>query len=122
MPRYDRWIWALKRQTENGWLATCCLDNPEHPLTHTLGYALRGIVGAYLSSKKRSYLQAACRTADGLLNAQMSNGALPGSLDAGWRWVCLTGVSQIAHCWLLAASGNQTRRRQARRARSECVC
>jgi hypothetical protein len=110
--------WALKRQAANGWLATCCLDDPDHPLTHTLGYALRGIVGAYRSSKNERYLQAACRTADGLLSAQASDGALPGRLDAGWGsavdWVCLTGVSQIAHCWLLLH--RETKRDDYRRA------
>ncbi|MGH8596922.1 MAG: hypothetical protein ACREXT_09725, partial [Gammaproteobacteria bacterium] len=35
--------WALTHQRPNGWLANCCLDNPAAPLTHTLGYALRGI-------------------------------------------------------------------------------
>lgn len=97
--------WALANQTANGWLAKCCLEEPMHPLTHTLGYALRGIVGAYLSSRQERYLQAACLTADGLMSALESGGTLPGRLDAQWRaavdWVCLTGSSQIAHSWLL---------------------
>jgi hypothetical protein len=97
--------WALANQAPNGWLAKCCLDNPERPLTHTLGYALRGIVGAYQSSGQDRYLKAACRTADGLLTAQETSGRLPGCLDAQWRpaadWVCLTGMSQIAHSWFL---------------------
>ena len=97
--------WALTNQLPNGWLAKCCLEEPGSPLTHTLGYALRGIVGAYLSSKDERYLNAACLTADGLLSAMDSSGRLPGRLDSNWRaavdWVCLTGTSQIAHCWLL---------------------
>jgi hypothetical protein len=70
-----------------------------------LGYALRGIVEAYLSSKDNRYLQAACLTADGLLRALRADGKLPGRLDANWEpvadWVCLTGASQIAESWLL---------------------
>jgi hypothetical protein len=97
--------WALGNQAANGWLAKCCLDDPEHPLTHTLGYALRGIIGAFLSSRQDRYLQAACLTADGLLKTLKDDGSLPGLLDAQWHpaadWVCLTGLSQIAHCWLL---------------------
>jgi hypothetical protein len=97
--------WALNNQAPNGWLAKCCLSDPQHPLTHTLGYALRGIVGAYVASKRERYLRAACLTADGLLSTLNANGELPGRLDADWHpaadWVCLTGVSQIAHCWLL---------------------
>lgn len=95
--------WALKNQAANGWLAKCCLGDPLRPLTHTLGYALRGIVGAYLSSRDKRYLEAAKRTADGLLTALEPDGRLPGRLDAQWQgavdWVCLTGSSQIAESW-----------------------
>jgi hypothetical protein len=97
--------WALTNQAANGWLSKCCLSDPVYPLTHTLGYALRGIVEAYLSSKDDRYLHAACLTSDGLLRALRPNGKLPGRLDAEWQpaadWVCLTGASQIAESWLL---------------------
>jgi hypothetical protein len=97
--------WALGNQTENGWLAKCCLEDAEHPLTHTLGYALRGIVGAHESCGEKRYLDAAIRTANGLLSCQQSDGRLAGRYDSQWRpsvpWVCLTGVSQIAESWLL---------------------
>jgi hypothetical protein len=70
-----------------------------------LGYALLGVVGAYLSSREDRFLQAAVRTAEGLMPALSAEGRLPGRLDATWRpaadWVCLTGSVQIAHCWLL---------------------
>jgi hypothetical protein len=97
--------WALSNQAENGWLAKCCLTDSENPLTHTLGYALRGIFAAFLFTKDERYLNAACSTAQGLLGALEPSGKLPGRLDRQWRaganWVCLTGTSQIAHCWLL---------------------
>jgi len=97
--------WALRNQQANGWLSKCCLSNPLEPLTHTLGYALRGIVGAYLSSHKKRYLDAACLTADGLLSALEADGRLPGRLDSNWRaavrWVCLTGTCQVAESLLL---------------------
>ena len=97
--------WALRAQSSNGWLANCCLSDPQSPLTHTLGYALRGVIAAFCASKDRRYLGAACRTADGLLSALGPDGRLPGRMDAAWQpaadWVCLTGASQIAECWLL---------------------
>ena len=111
--------WALTNQSENGWLAKCCLDDPLRPLTHTLGYALRGIVEAYLSSKDDRYLRAACRTADGLIRGLGADGKLAGRLDQNWRpavnWVCLTGASQIAESWLLLyqATGREEYRRAA---------
>ena len=97
--------WALSFQHENGWLDKCCLGDATQPLTHTLGYALRGIVEAYLFSNDDSLLRAGLRTADGLLSAMRQDGFLPGRLDRRWNgtvsWVCLTGTSQIAICWLL---------------------
>lgn len=97
--------WALTNQLENGWLSNCCLGDSANPLTHTLGYALRGILEAFSYSRDGRYLDAACRTASGIMTALGPDGRLPGRLDANWRaavdWVCLTGASQIAECWLM---------------------
>jgi hypothetical protein len=97
--------WALRWQRANGWLEKCCLTDPSQPLTHTLGYALRGITEAYLFSHDEAFLHAALRMADGLLTAMREDGILPGRLCPDWRgavkWACLTGSAQIACCWLL---------------------
>lgn len=97
--------WALTLQQPNGWLDRCCLQMPSQPLTHTLGYALRGVLEAYRFSRERGFLDAARRTADGLLTALGADGFLPGRLDSEWRgtvsWSCLTGTVQIAACWLM---------------------
>jgi len=97
--------WALALQQPNGWLDRCCLQMPSQPLTHTLGYALRGVVEAYRFSRDESFLKAARKTADALLAAMSREGFLPGRLDAQWRgavpWACLTGTVQIAGCWLI---------------------
>ena len=39
--------WAISHQNEQGWFANCCLSDPDNPLTHTIGYMLRGMVEAY---------------------------------------------------------------------------
>ena len=97
--------WALGHQRANGWFDHCCLTDSRNPLTHTLGYTLRGIVEAHLTTRNDYYLDAACRTADGLLQAFNPNGRLAGRLNERWQpaanWVCLTGTSQIAECLLL---------------------
>lgn len=97
--------WAISAQGSDGWLRKCCLDDPAHPLTHTIGYALRGMLEAYGFSGDTAFLQAARRTADGLLSALQPDGRLPGRMNPGWtgavRWVCLTGSAQVAHSWLL---------------------
>jgi hypothetical protein len=97
--------WALTKQRENGWFEDCCLSSPQAPLTHTLGYALRGVLEAYRLTGQARFLDAGLRTARGLLSCLDKAGRLPGRLDSAWRgtvnWVCLTGNAQIAHCFLL---------------------
>ena len=97
--------WALGWQRNNGWFEKCCLADPSRPLTHTLGYVLRGIIEAYRFAKDDYFLQAAKKTADGLLMAIRADGFLPGRLYSNWhgavKWACLTGSVQIAHCWLM---------------------
>lgn len=96
--------WALAHQHEDGFFDNCCLNNATRPLTHTLGYALRGIIEAYRASESREFLTASCLTADGLLKCLGEDGFLPGRIMPGWRpaveWACLTGTAQIAYCWL----------------------
>jgi Squalene-hopene cyclase C-terminal domain len=97
--------WALGFQRESGWFEQCCLTDPSQPLSHTLGYALRGLVEAYRFTREAALLHACQKTADGLLTAVRGDGFLPGRLQADWRgavrWSCLTGSAQIAICWLL---------------------
>ena len=72
--------WALDHQRPNGWFENCCLEDEVRPLTHTIGYVLRGLVEAYVFSKAPTLLEAARKTADGLLTAINANGFLPGRL------------------------------------------
>src|SRR5262249_55077147 len=85
--------WALGQQRENGWFSRCCLDHdPSTSLTHTIGYAIRGIIEAYRYSGDASFLAGALRAAKGLLSAIHDDGFLPGRLNEEWRgeatWAC----------------------------------
>ena len=97
--------WALTKQADNGWFRDCCLNDASRPLTHTIGYALRGVIEGYRFAKDESLLDAALLTAHGAMTALRANGFLPGRLNEDWSgvvtWACLTGSAQIAHCWLL---------------------
>jgi uncharacterized protein YyaL (SSP411 family) len=97
--------WALTHQQANGWFDRCCLGNPVQPLTHTIGYVLRGLLEVHRFSGDSSLLSASRRTADGLLTAIRSDGMLPGKLNSDWSsavsWSCLTGNVQIAHSLLI---------------------
>lgn len=98
--------WALSHQRANGWFDRCCLGSDTHaPHTHTIGYVLRGLVEIYTFQRDAGLLEAATRTANGLVRALRPDGSLPGRLDANWRgttqWTCLTGNVQIAHALLI---------------------
>lgn len=116
--------WACGKQRSNGWLADCCLTDPSQPLTHTLGYALRGLIEGYRFSGDRSVAAVAHRTADALLAKLRDDGFIAGRLRADWSeavpWACLTGVVQIAHCWLMLYedTGNARYLEAGRRANS----
>jgi hypothetical protein len=116
--------WALTAQNPNGWFEKCCLEKPDEPLTHTLGYVLRGLVEAYRLSEEQDLLKAAVLTADGLLDTIDKDGFIPGRLDRNWRGTvksaCLTGSVQIASCWLMLYryTGNEKYLAAARAANS----
>jgi hypothetical protein len=106
--------WALKFQRENGWFDRCCLTDPAAPLTHTMGYALRGVIEGYRFSGDAALLAAARRTADGLADTLGPDGFLAGRLHSDWspavEWSCLTGTVQLAACWLLLYADTRARR------------
>jgi hypothetical protein len=97
--------WALKLQNRNGWLPLCCLSDPSEPLTHTLGYALRGLLEVYRYHQTEDILDGANKLATGVMSALSADGWLPGQLKSDWSssvsWSCLTGTIQNAHNWLL---------------------
>jgi hypothetical protein len=97
--------WALAHQRTNGWFDRCCLADPSQPLTHTIGYVLRGLLEIQEFFDDPLLLAAARRTADGVVSAMLPDGSLPGRLNADWRgtvsWSCLTGNVQIAHSLLI---------------------
>lgn len=97
--------WAMGLQKENGWFEKCCLADFTQPLTHTLGYALRGILENYKFTGDSASLKASLKAAEGLLGTLRGDGFLPGRLNSDWKgtvkWSCLTGSVQIAICWML---------------------
>src|SRR5450830_537528 len=97
--------WALGKQQPNGWFASNCLDNPALPLSHTIGYVLRGLLEAHRFSARTDLLDAAVRTGSSIAKAVAADGYLPGRLGPeflpGADYACLTGSAQNAHCLLL---------------------
>jgi hypothetical protein len=101
----------MQYQEENGWIGKCCLVDESNPLTHTLGYALRGFIEAFVFTREPDFLRIAQSTANGLVTAMDQRGHIPGRLNRYWRsaadWVCMTGTAQIATCWYLLYAETQ---------------
>lgn len=97
--------WAIGQQRPNGWFPNCCLYKVKQPLTHTLAYAMRGVLEGYLFSRDKAMFDSAMLTARAMAGVMSRDGFLPGRLDADWKpaskWACLTGTAQTAICWLL---------------------
>jgi SAM-dependent methyltransferase len=92
--------YTLGQQTANGWFLDNCLTDSTAPLTHTIAYAMEGLLGGYDVLKDPRYLQGVVLAARHVMASIDQNGRLPGRLDKDWRgvveWDCLTGSAQMA--------------------------
>jgi hypothetical protein len=103
-----RWIdaalancgWALKQQQPNGWFAANAFSDQEHPLLHTIGYVLEGLLGVGELLHHERCTQAVIQGVEPLLAAYERDGILKGRYDQHWHasvpWRCLTGEAQVA--------------------------
>lgn len=95
--------WALTQVTPSGWFNQNAFRNGESPFTHTIAYAMRGLLEGGLLVNDQRFVDAAAGAARALAAAQRNDGWLAGAYDDGWRAVgrycCLTGVAQIALNW-----------------------
>lgn len=98
---------VLAAQQSNGWLPDCCLNDPTRPLTHTLAYAVQGLLEGGVILGDQRMIDAATRLASPLAQAIRADGFLAGRFDSRWRpaasWSCLTGTAQMASVWLRLA-------------------
>lgn len=96
--------WAFTQVRKNGWLDNNDLQHNDRPLTHTIAYAIRGILEVGALTDAPQFVDRAATIAAAVATAQRRDGALPGRLDAGWkpaaRWSCLTGNCQMSIIWL----------------------
>ena len=99
--------WALRQQVPSGWFEHNAFTRDGLPVTHTVGYAIRGLLESGILLGEERYLAAAERAARAVARVQREDGWLAGTLDRDWRagarYCCLTGVAQIALGWLRLA-------------------
>ncbi len=95
--------WALKQAHPNGWLENNCLQNNDQPFTHTIAYAMRGLLEIGVYAQREDFVSLARQIGDAMIDALPSDGALAGRFDRLWQptvnWSCLTGDCQLAINW-----------------------
>ncbi len=114
--------WALTQQSASGWFATNAFTPGRSPFTHTIAYAIRGLLEAGVLLGEARYLDAALKAGRGIAAVQRADGWLAGTYRDGWvadaGYACLTGVAQMSLNWtrLAQATGAQELRAHARSA------
>ena len=95
--------WALNQQ-RNGWFEQCAFKQGVAPFTHTIAYAIRGLLESGFLLGEQKYIDAAVRGAKVSLKYLRPNGFIPGQIDTDDRaqghYCCLTGNCQMAIVWL----------------------
>lgn len=111
---YKNILWVLAQQKKNGWFKNCGFYS-HHPITHVIGYTLRGILECGQLMVKHTWpgrtgelLAAAGLTGQALHQCAHQcriariPGMLPAAFDDRWQsrafYSCLTGNAQIAVC------------------------
>ena len=99
--------WALAQQLPSGWFANNAFTPGRAPFTHTIAYAIRGLLECGVLLRDERYLQAALKAARALARAQRADGWLAGTYGEGWdaraSYCCLTGVAQMSLNWMRLA-------------------
>lgn len=105
--------WALTQRNTQGWLGENCLQNNEQPFTHTIAYAMRGLLEIGVAAQREDLFDAARVIGEAMIAALPADGRLPGRFDAQWmptvKWSCLTGDCQLGINWgrLYQITGDQ---------------
>jgi hypothetical protein len=90
--------WVLHQQRENGWFEHSGFVHAES-LLHTIAYTLQGLVESSVSLKQEIYLEAACKTANVLVNLGKKK-RLRSYYAPDWSCLdnslCLTGLAQMS--------------------------
>jgi hypothetical protein len=95
--------WALAQQQENSWFRNNAFTTGAAPFTHTIAYAIRGLVESGLLLQDPRFTDSARRAAAKVAQAQRADGWISGTLDENWQprasYCCLTGVAQMCIVW-----------------------
>lgn len=108
-------MFAVEQQT-NGWFDQCAFVTDKAPFTHTIAYAIRGLLEASQISGNKKYLETAQLVARSCIGKMHTNGFIPGQIGIDGSTVdnycCLTGNCQLSIIWakLYKLTGDQNYR------------
>lgn len=92
--------WALTQKNEHHWFKSNSFFENESPYTHTIAYALRGILESGIYLKNNNYIDEVRASIDNMLPRLSKNGTFGSRLDENWqsrdKSSCLTGNLQIS--------------------------
>ena len=112
--------WALTRQTASGWFASNAFTQERSPFTHTIAYAIRGLLESGVLLDEERFLMSAVTAARAMANVQRQDGWLAGVYKDGWvadaSYCCLTGLAQMSLNWtrLAQITGEENFRKHAK--------
>jgi len=90
-------------QFYNGWLKQCAFTPNTPPFTHTIAYAIRGLLESARINNNAAHLEAATAVADSCINLLNTEGFLPGTIsiegETTSKYCCLTGNCQLSIIW-----------------------
>jgi len=99
--------WALGQQDSDGWFDNNAFKNGAAPFTHTIAYAITGLLESGLLVRDERYVASARKAAQAIAKLQRTDGWLAGAYGRGWTpqatYCCLTGVAQMAVNWAVLA-------------------
>ncbi len=95
--------WAVSQQRESGWFEQNAFHTGVPPYTHTIAYAIRGILESGLLLGNGEFVDKAAKAARALAAQQRADGWLAGTFADGWLpragYCCLTGLAQTVLIW-----------------------
>jgi len=91
---------AIKQTNKHDYFCDNGFDENEIPTTHTIGYALRGVLGSAIDLQKQEWIEIVERSYKHIVALTKQNGFLAGELDEEWTsdnaFCCLTGNCQLS--------------------------
>ncbi|MBF0358059.1 MAG: terpene cyclase/mutase family protein [Magnetococcales bacterium] len=95
--------WAMSCQTESGWFEQNSFKLNQAPYTHTIAYAIRGLLEGGILLDDNKMVAAASKAAYSVLLKMDGRGWLAGAFADEWvakgGYCCLTGLAQFSIIW-----------------------